>query len=662
VAELIAGIGLHLLLGLALCGAVWGLGLGVLLLVRWTGSPVCAYPVGLLAATLAAFAVLASPWLAVPVLVVLAAPVAALVRASPRVALLVRACVEPLGWALPGIVGLPLALGLLLHGPTDELDSNAFGDMVFYAAKVVSAEQSVLPFRDLLVEGEPSAYVEAGSSFLGAVLAWIPGFDPFLFQTTLLPTFLLASVSVGLALLRQGGADARSRWLPAAGLLAVAIVAYPTWLTWSPPVMLSLPLTFGVFVIASERLPLGQLALLSGVLAVDYALTKGFGAIVLAVAVLAAFRRDHLRSLRRGQAGLLAAGTIALGAGALAFFLATSGWLVEPFSLRFLPIDAVRGLADQLESRDAQAAGLGVELVGLLLLLAAVVRARAWTFAAALGIALAGHWIVGGHSFDVLVGAAILLAALFFWRRRDQLLAQRWLVGAAGATLALSAWIRDVASVRAGLVFVVLLAFALVGAFAEQRVAPLWAGGAAAILAALAGRSFVGFLLLVAVLLAMTRVPRARSAAAAGAIAIALVLAATSNLALTTHAPTLTTDHHAVWDAAAAVVPPDGLVLTSMTGPVISGDRGWNYYPGVIARQVYLAGWSNSVLLVDDEERARRLRLNAEVLSGGRSPADVPLERRYSSYFAVVRAGDDVPPSFRRLYANDRFGLYRIPA
>lgn len=657
-AELIAGIGLHVVLGITLCVAVWSLGLGVLLLGRREVPPVFAYPVGLLVAMLVAFVALVSPWLAAPALLATLVPVAALVRRRSRVAPLARACFRPLGWALPGIVGLPAALGLLLHGPTAELDSNAFGDMVFYVAKVVSAEHSILPFRDLLVEGEPSAYVEAGSSFIGAVVSWIPGFDPFLFQTTTLPAFALASIPIGLALL---GGVRKTRWVALAGLLAVTMVAYPTWLSESPPVALALPLAFSLYLIACDPLPLASLAALGAIIGLDYVLTKGFGALLLATVVLYAFARDHLRRLDLRRALLVGGAAGLLGAVVVVFFLGTSGWLTERFTFSFRPDDAVRGLADQLDARDTQKAGLGLELAGLLVLLAALVRARAGPLVATLAVALAGHELVGGHGFDVLVGTAVLLTALFFGRRADALEAQRRLVGAAAPLLVLSAWFRDTASVRAGLVFVVLLAWALVGAFAGRRVVWLWAAGGAAVLASLAGRSVVGLFLLLAVLGAVTLVPRLRWAVTAGAAAVALALAATSDLALETHPPTLTTADYRVWDAAARRVPRDGLLFTSMTGPVISGDQGWNYYPGVIARQVYLAGWSNSVLLVDEDERARRLRLNADVLTGRRAPDSVPLERRYSSYFAVVRVEDDPPAGWPRLYGNDRFELYRVP-
>jgi hypothetical protein len=36
------------------------------------------------------------------------------------------------------------------------------------------------------------------------------------------------------------------------------------------------------------------------------------------------------------------------------------------------------------------------------------------------------------------------------------------------------------------------------------------------------------------------------------------------------------------------------------------------------------------------------------------------LSRRYGGFFAVVRRTDRAPRSFRRVYANDLFALYRI--
>lgn len=651
--ELIGSLVLHVVLGVVLALGVWVVGLG---LGRRPAQ--FAYPLGLLAVTGAAFAVLVTPWLAPPVALGL---LVALARARGTAASLAGACRAPFLYALPGIVGLPFALGLRFHGPTESLDSNAFGDMVFYAAKLVSAADSVLPFRDLTVEGEPSAYVEAGSSFIGGALAWLPGFDPILFQATTLPAFALAAIAVGVGLSPQGGGPA-ARFAPIAGLLAVAVVAYPTWLTESPPVALALPLAFSLYAIASEPVPLRLLTLVSAVVALDLALTKGFGAVLLAVVAGWAFARDHARRLDRRTLLLVAGSAVALAAAVVAFFLVTSGWLTEQFRFSFRPDDAVRGLTDQLDERNTVNAGFGVELLGLLVLLAALVRMRAWPFAAALTAALAGHELIGGHGFDVLIGLSVIPAALL-WRAHPELVARhRELALGSAGLLALSAWFRDTSTVRAGLVFLVLLALATVGAFAERRARPFYPAAAAAVLLSLAGRSVVAFAALLALVALAMLAPALHRVAAPAALAAAVVVAALSPLHLSTNPPTLTTDDHALWSRVADSVPDDGIVFTSLTGPVIAGEQGWNYYPGVARRQIWLAGWSNSVLLVDEDERARRLRLNREVVSGNRAPDSVPLEREYSSSFGVLRASEQAPAGWRRLYGNADLVLYRIPA
>ena len=109
-----------------------------------------------------------------------------------------------LALAALGSAAFGVGLGALLHGPTDELDSAAYGGMLWYVAKVVSAAQSIVPFRDLLVEGERIIYTEAGTSFVGAALSWLPGFDPILYHAATLPTFAVASLCIGLALFVAG--------------------------------------------------------------------------------------------------------------------------------------------------------------------------------------------------------------------------------------------------------------------------------------------------------------------------------------------------------------------------------------------------------------------------------------------------------------------------
>jgi hypothetical protein len=97
-----------------------------------------------------------------------------------------------------------------------------------------------------------------------------------------------------------------------------------------------------------------------------------------------------------------------------------------------------------------------------------------------------------------------------------------------------------------------------------------------------------------------------------------------------------------------------------MTGKAVDGRQGWNNYPSIAERQLYLAGWYDGRLTARPDELDRRLLLNTRVLSGALAPQRVPVSRRFDSYYAVVRTGVEVPRRFRPLYANDSFALYRI--
>lgn len=598
--ELTVAIIAHAAIGVALAAAIWAVGLGC---VRGLGEGVAlAYPFGLLVLSVAALVVLASPWLGPVALVLLLAP---LVRLRGSGAF--RVAAPAFAWSLPAALGLGLALGHLNHGPTAEEDSSAYGDMLFYAAKTVAATESPFPFRELTVEGESHAWVETGWTFLAAALSWLPGVDVVLLQAATAPAFLVAAVAIGLGL--RAVPERRSVWLPVAAVLAVSLTAYPTWLTESPPVALAAPLAFPLYAIWRRHLPTAWFAAAITVIGIDLFLTKGFGGIPFAVVATVVLLRDHAG--RRWAYFLFVA---AAAAGAVVFVL-TSAWLADLLELRFLPADAVRGLRRQLDVRDTQAAAPAFQVVGQAVLAAALLRARAFTFTAALGASLFANWIVGGHGFDIAVGLSVLLAALFFLERPDLLERHRVLVAAAAVSLTTSAWFRDIAGVHAGFLLVALLAGGLVAA-AVRRPVPV--------------------------------------AAAAAAVALGVVLG------LGERQTTLTRADYALWNHVADTVPVDALVFTSQTGPQVTGTQGWNYYPGIAGRQVYLAGWSNGRLVVDRAQRARRLRLNREVLSGRLPPTLLRLSRRYGAYYAVLLRGERAPISFRLVYGNERFALYRI--
>nr|MDQ3823088.1 hypothetical protein [Actinomycetota bacterium] len=203
---------LHGLLGSALACAVFAVGLGCV--GRLPRGELFAYPPGLLLVTLAAFLVLVEPWLA---------PLAAVVLLVPIVLLARRRAAEPfrragpaVAWSIIPGLGLAAALGALNHGPTATLASSAYGDMLFYAAKLVSATESLFPFRDLTVAGEEHVFVESSWVVVGAALAGVPGFDPILFQACTAPAFLVTAIAIGTGLLL--GPRGRSATLAVVGV------------------------------------------------------------------------------------------------------------------------------------------------------------------------------------------------------------------------------------------------------------------------------------------------------------------------------------------------------------------------------------------------------------------------------------------------------------
>jgi len=597
VGELTATIVAHAVLGVALAALVWATGYGWLAVTR-RRSAWLAYPVGLLVCVLAAWLVLVSGWL-VPAALALLAPAAFGVRRTIR----------PTLASAPFAAGLGLALGSLLHGPTADESSHAYGDLLFYAAKLASARESVVPFRDLLVAGESSTYIEAGSTFLGAA---VPFIDPILFQATTIPALLVTALALGFA---SRGVRAAGWQLAALAPLAVAVVAYPTWITESPPVALALPLAFSLYALAVSRLELGEIAFGVVLVGLAFALTKGFGVIELGVA--ACFAAAGLRGrVETRRALFYAVPVVVTAVAAFAFFALTSGWLTELLDFKFLPDTAIDGLWAQRDHRDTQGAAPALLVLGELLLAAMFARARAWVPLAFLAAAIAGTWLVGGHGFDITLGISIVIALLVLLEEPALLRAQLPLVVAAGLALALSSMFRDISGLRAGIVFGVVLGAGVVAAVAGSR----------------------------------------RAYAVVGVAAV-LAAAVVAGNGLRDDTPTLTPAHYDIWREVRERVPGDGIVFTTETGPLINGEQGWNYYPGVSRRQVYLAGWSSSPLLVEPVERNRRLRLNDEVVTGRRDPRSVAPER--SAYFVVARR--DSARTGRVVHANEMFALYEIP-
>ena len=615
-AALVLTVALHTALGLALAVLVWLVGAGCLVLCRRPlqgRSLLDAYPLGLFATMAAAVPPLAwRPLGAISAVVVAVAAVAG-----------ARAVVSPLrgqqlAVAALGSAAFGCGLGALLHGPTEELDSAAYGGMLWYVAKVVSATNSIVPFRDPLAEGESMIYTEAGTSFVGAALSWLPGFDPILYHAATLPAFAAASLCIGLALFVADRPAPQVLVGIAAALLAVAIVAYPSWITETPPAAFALPLVFSLWRIWRDELDTRWLVILSAIVALDYFQTKVIAIMALGLLLLAGLveRHRHRPDFRRVAA--IAAAAIALGAAAvIGLLFAFASWYAGLARPKALPLDAVRGLTDG--DPDVRSLGVVCLVAGEVLLLAALARARSWGLVAALAATVLPSWFLSGYGFDVALVSELFLAALLLL---------------AGVRL----------DVRLLLAASALLAFA---AAAREPLGPQ-----------------PGFVLVVALLVALAAVAiRSRAlvrlGVVAAAAAVALALAVRGGLDDPTVA--ITTADHDIWAEVERRVPEDGLVFTTLTGVEVTPHEGWNNYPAVADRQLFIAGWYDGRLVSNEEDRDRRLEQSRSVLTGRTRPQELELSRTYPSYHAVARRTEDVPASFRRVYANDEYVLYEIP-
>jgi hypothetical protein len=106
------------------------------------------------------------------------------------------------------------------------------------------------------------------------------------------------------------------------------------------------------------------------------------------------------------------------------------------------------------------------------------------------------------------------------------------------------------------------------------------------------------------------------------------------------------------------IVGQDNLVFTNLTGLDLSMHSGWNSYAGVSQRQIYLAGWFNSMLRNNMNQLEILLANNDLVLRGELAPSQISFSRNYDQYYAVT-SHDFFPVGFFEVYRNDKFSNSR---
>ena len=315
---------------------------------------------------------------------------------------------------------------------------------------------------------------------------------------------------------------------------------------------------------------------MSAVVALDYFQTKVIAIMALGLLLLAGLveRHRHRPDFRRVAA--IAAASLALGAAVVIGLLFTfASWYTGLAKPKALPLDAVRGLTDG--DPDIRSLGLVCLVAGELLLLAALARARIWALCAVLVVTVLPSWFLSGYGFDIALVSELFLAALLLLAgiRLDLRLTL-----AAGALLVFAAVAREPLGPQPGFVLAVALLVAL---------------GAVAI------RS--------------RGVVRVGAVAAAAAVALALAVRG----GLDDPAVAITTADHDIWAEVEQRVPEDGLVFTTLTGLDVTPHEGWNNYPAVAERQLFIAGWYDGRLV--SHERRPRPQARGEPLGADRTHA-----------------------------------------
>jgi hypothetical protein len=122
----------------------------------------------------------------------------------------------------------------------------------------------------------------------------------------------------------------------------------------------------------------------------------------------------------------------------------------------------------------------------------------------------------------------------------------------------------------------------------------------------------------------------------------------------------ITANEYRFWNGVRRIVPEGALVFTSFTGRTVTQATGWNYYPGVARRQLYLAGWADSPLVNDLSRIYGMLLTNDRVLAGTLEPAEAVPDTRFHAYYAAVAASARVPSSFQPVANVGPYALYRI--
>jgi hypothetical protein len=533
---------------------------------------------------------------------------------------------------LPFAIGFGCWMGLHWHGPTETLAGSPSGDLVYYSTAIVSLSTQLYPYLNLGYEQAPlNLYFNLLFPLLGAALSRGVTFDPFLFIAAGGGASFVLSLGLTLHLYIRGtgiltrGAHAVLSSLVLALAIVVAI-RYPYWIIESIPMIHAVPLTLAVVYWARKND--ARARLLAFVLAVvGSALSKVVGAAVLAPFVAATAVPDFFRmSYRIRVAAILAAVAAAVYGAVLLYRMGPLNFAVAP--LGPLSVAMIRHYHADFWT----VLPFAMRDVSAVLMAAAAFVLADWLVAGAIAFGLL-LFLTNPFLFQFDFVCAVIILGLIACDHPDRLWKFRKLVLAA-LLLAVPAALRtDPAGNSSGLVWLVCIGGTIWIAHPWQR--PLaWPG---------TGRA---------------------AAAAALLLCLGLVAVGRGYLIVTSgwEPGVLTPQVRQIWLAVKQRTPPDALIFTDQTGiePTLLG--GWNTYAFIGARQIFVSNLYINAATRNDRALALDVLRENDAVLNGKSPAHLVLRGRYSGYFAVVSRARLVPVQWVKLFENEQYALYGIPA
>jgi hypothetical protein len=667
--------------GLGLVAIVWGAGIALVDVAAPSAvepvSPalVLAYPCGLVVTFAASALLLAAPQVAAFVLPVALAAVALRLARRGVLVNVLASIRRPVVVALPCALAIVLVTGTVWHGPTATRGAKSPGDVAYYVSHAAAASRSIAPYRDLLALGRNEPYVESGTAMLAAAATKTSRVDLFLFHTVSIITSFVMSLAIGFGIFgrsRQPGGATHDAWsLLTIGALTAGALFTASWFVESVGESLALPIAFSLLAFAWQELEPRLLAVGATTGVVALALTKALAApaLMAVVAVEVWRRRAWLRS-RATVAYLVFAGALVTAAG-IENVLRTAAFYLNRPSLTFTPWHAVRGIGSDPARLTASELSLDLLELALLVFLA---RRRESALFAALALMTAASWLNGTPSIALQAGLIEVIAVIVFTvaLRPATLRSERLLLAGAAVLAVANAWYRDYIENRTSMIVlllvgatVVALTIAVSGDVPKREWRRLALPFALALSGTFASHVYLGLLAataagIAASPLAIHRVPRPLRVAALASVCVTSLLVAIhaarlNDLRAASSRVNLTPEDYTAWKAVATTVPRDGLVFVRLDPYDIL-----SYYPGVAERQLYIGGAKYGLALLDDHGLRRRVATNEAVLSGRQRPVTVNGAGRFHSFYALLHAGDRVPPGFDRVYANAMWSLYRI--